>query len=226
MLDQKLTAPDTFVAYDVIVREARTRTRRTRLLQAGLVAAAAVAVITTGQLGGSMLDPLPPPAPDPVDEPTSSSTHASGVDGWDDVAGRWRTEPVSIPAMAEALAEDGYDGELEAQLGRLLPDVLDDPAGVPLTLTIRNGAATLQTASSPTEVLHDQWYSVDEPGTITLRPYVAPGGRSRFAVQREDTTISLRFLDSTVDTQKGIPTEVLLTALYTTVPFEWVGDGS
>ena len=47
MLDQRLPTPDTYTAYEVLVREARTRTRRTRLLQAGLVAAAAVAVVAT-----------------------------------------------------------------------------------------------------------------------------------------------------------------------------------
>lgn len=223
MLDQKLPPPDTFTAYEVIVHEARTRTRRARYVQAGLVAAAAVAVIVTGQLGGSPLDPTPTPAPTPapVDEPTSPATHASGVDGWDDVAGQWRTAPVSIDDMVEVLTEAGFDGDLENRLGRLLPDELDAPAGVPLTLTIRNGAATLQTAESPIEILHDQWYSVDEPGTVTLRPYAAPGGRSRFAVERRGDVLTWRLLDTTVGAQQGVASEMLLTALYMTVPFEW-----
>lgn len=236
MLDQKLPTPDTFTAYEVIVHEARTRTRRTRLVQLGLAAAATVVVVATGGFGDAELDlvpaPTPAPGPQPVDEPVDDRAeapsaepgHPSGVGGWGDLAGRWRSEPVSIPQMVDTLAGSGSGDDLAGMLDRLLPEEFDGSAGVPLLLTFKNGAATLHSDGAVVDGLHDQWYSVDEPGTVTLRPYVAPGGRSRFTVQRAGTTLTLTFLDTSVGAESGIPAEVMLEALYTTVPFERVGD--
>ena len=222
MLEQKLPTPDTGGAYEVIVREARTRTVQSRLLHGSLVAAAVVAVVVTGQLGGSGLDPVP--SPQPVDEPGVVEPSPSVVDGWGDLAGVWRTRPVSIADMAGALRARGYDGDLEAKLGRLLPPQLADPAGVPLTLTFARGNATVRTADAAELLVHDQWYEVDDVGTVTLHPYTAPGGRSRFAADLEDGTLELSLMDTNVAPEDGVPTDVLLQALYTTAPFTWVGE--
>ena len=120
MLDQQLPTPDTFTAYEEIVHEARTRTRRTRLFQAGLVAAAAVAVVVTGQLGGGGPDPTRP-AP-PVSDPSSGRT----VEGWQVVrptilSGTWRTpDKVSARDMAERVRGSGGPDEELAKRVQLL----------------------------------------------------------------------------------------------------------
>lgn len=222
MLEQKLPTPDTNAAYDEIVREARTRTVQSRLLHGSLVAAAVVAVVVTGQLGGSGLDPVP--APQPVDEPGVVLPSPSVVDGWGDLAGVWRTRPVSIADMAHGLRARGHDGDLEASLARVLPPQLADPAGVPLTLTFERGNASVRTADAAEVLVHDQWYEVDDVDEVTIHPYSAPGGRSRFATDLEDGTLALTFLDTSVGAEAGVPAAVLLQALYTTVPFEWAGE--
>lgn len=221
MLDQRLPTPDTSTTYEVIVREARTRTRRSRFLQGGLVAAAVLAVMATGRLGDA-LDPVPVPAP--VDEPGIVAPSPSVVDGWEDLAGVWRTPPVSLEDMVDALRERGYRGDVEDSLRALLPEQLADPAGVPLTLTFVRGNATVRTADAAELLVHDQWYEVDDVATVTLHPYSAPGGRSRFAADLEDGTLVLSLMDTTAEPEGGVPTEVLLQALYTTAPFTWVGE--
>ena len=219
MLDQRLPTPDTYTAYEVIVHEARTRSRRTRYLQGGLVAAAVVAVVATGRLGGTGLDPVP--APQPVDEP-SVSADPSVLDGWDDVAGVWRSEPVSIADMAEALEDDGRTSIVQQRLDRL-PDVFADPDGIPLVLTFDNGRATMHAVDGFDTVLDTQSYTVED-GVVTVRPLTAPGGRTRFAGEIKDGELTLRFLDTTVDSAPGGPEETLQSALYGTVPFTWIGE--
>lgn len=218
MLDQKLPTPDTYVAYEQIVHEARTRTVRTRFLQAGLVAAAVAVVVATGQIGGTGLDPSPAPAP--ADRATASApasvSPASGLDGWEDVAGTWVAEDVSIASMAGHLASLGRSGVAD-DLRRVLPPTFED--GVDLTVEFHLGRATL---SFDGVEMDSQNYAVEGDATLYLRPLVAPGGRSRFAARIEDDQLRLAFLDTTVPSRDGISEELLLAALYTSTPFERV----
>lgn len=217
MLDQKLPAPDTYTAYEVLVREARTRTRRARFLQAGLVAAAAAAVVATGQLGGTGLDPVPAPAP--VDRPSTSASAepATGLDGWEDVAGTWSARDVSVASMAAHLESLGRPGTAD-DLRRNLPRAFED--GVDLSLEFHLGRASLRADGDEID-LH--YYSVDEDGTLYLRPLTAPGGRARLAARIEGEQLRLVFLDTTVPS-RGVSEQLMVTALYTTVPFERVGS--
>lgn len=219
MLDQKLPTPDTYVAYEQIVREARTRTVRTRFLQAGLVAAAVVAVVATGRLDGTGLDPSPLPAP--ADRASASApasvSPASGLDGWEDVAGTWVAKDVSIASMAAHLESLGTEGA-EDDLRRALPRAFED--GVELELEFHLGRATL---SYDGIEMDSQNYAVEEDATLYLRPLVAPGGRSRFAAQIDGDRLRLEFLDTTVPSRGGISEELVLTALNTSAPFERTG---
>lgn len=222
MLDQRLPTADTYTAYEQIVHEARTRTRRTRLLHSGLLAAAVVAVVATGRVGGTGLDPAP--APGPVDRPSASApasvSPASGLDGWEDVAGTWIARDVSIASMAahlESLGTAGAAGELR----RVLPRSFED--GVDLRLEFHLGRANL---SYDGQEMDSQNYSVEEDATLYLRPLVAPGGRARLAATMagEPEQLRLEFLDTTVPSRNDISEELLVTALYTTTPFERTGS--
>lgn len=220
MLDQRLPTPDSVTAYEVIVREARTRTRRTRYLQAGLVAAAVAAVVVTGWFGGPGPDSAP--APQPVDEPTAGPLSAGAPHDWADVAGRWRSEPVSLADMAEALGDVGSTSIVRQRLDSL-PDVFADPEGVPLILTFDNGRAEVNAVDGRDTLLDEQSYSVED-GVVTVRPLVAPGGRTRFAAEIDDGTLTLTFLDTTVDAAPGGVEETMQSALLGTASFTWVGE--
>lgn len=217
MLDQRLPTPDTYTAYEVLVREARTRSRRTRFLQAGLVAAAAVAVVATGQLGGAGLDPAPAPAP--VDRPSTSASAepATGLDGWEDVTGTWSARDVSVASMAAHLESLGRPDTAD-ELRRNLPRTFED--GVDLSLEFHLGRASLSADGDEIDLHH---YSVEGDGTLYLRPLTAPGGRARLAARLEGDQLRLVFLDTTVP-PRGVSEQLMVTALYTTVPFERVGS--
>lgn len=222
MLDQRLPTPDTYTTYEQIVHEGRTRTRRARLVQTGLLAAAVVAVVATGQIGVPGTDPGPAtdsgPAATPVDRPGASAAAsvgpASGLDGWEDVAGTWTAKNVSIASMAAHLESLGIAGAAD-ELRRALPRAFVD--GVDLTLEFHLGRATLYYDGRE---MDSQNYSVEEGPTLYLRPLVAPGGRSRFAARIEGERLHLEFLDTTVPSRGGVSEEVMLTALTTSAPFE------
>jgi hypothetical protein len=220
MLDQQLPTPDTTTAYEEIVHEARTRTRRSRLVRAGLVAAAAVAVAVAVQLGGGAPDSAP--APQPVDEPTAAPPSVVIPDGWADVAGRWRSDPVTAREMAQAAGPAASTSIVRGQLAGL-PDVFDEPTGAPLVLTFDNGDAVLEAGDGTGTALDDQSYTVDR-GVLTLRPKTAPGGRTRFAAEIRDGTLTLELLDTTVDPAPGGAEAARLSALYGTVGFTWAGE--
>lgn len=222
MLDQRLPTPDTYTAYEQIVHEGRTRTRRARLVQTGLLAAAVVAIVATGQIGVPGTEPGPAVAP--VDRPDASvaasadsdsgSDSASGLDGWEDIAGTWTARNVSIASMAAHLESLGIAGAAD-ELRRALPRAFVD--GVDLTLEFHLGRATLHYDGRE---MDSQNYSVEEGATLYLRPLVAPGGRSRFAARIEGERLHLEFLDTTVPSHGDVSEEVMLTALNTSAPFE------
>ena len=225
MLDQRLPTPDTYQAYEQLVHEGRTRTRRARLVQTGLLAAAVVAVVASGQIGVPGADPGPAtdsgPAATPVDRPGASAAAsvgpASGLDGWEDVAGTWTAENVSIASMAAHLDAVGMTSA-EDELRRVLPRSFAD--GADLRLEFHLGRATLQADGEEIDLYN---YSVEEDATLFLRPLVAPGGRARFAALIEREQLRLRFLDTTVPS-RGISEELMMTVLYTTAPFERTGS--
>ncbi|HEX4978284.1 MAG TPA: hypothetical protein VFV40_10510 [Nocardioides sp.] len=212
MLDQKLPTPDTFATYDVLVREARTRTRRSRFLQAGLVAAAAVAVVATGRLGGPGLDPVPP---QPADSPSVSATPASGLDGWEDVAGTWATSAEVTTASIAASLEEHGQGDRLAELRQWLPPEFEE--GVTLSVEFHLGRADLRYDG---QEMDQQQYSVEEDATLYLRPLTAPGGRTRFAARLDGDQLRLVFLDTTVPSSYWASEELRMRALYTTAAFE------
>lgn len=222
MLDQRLPTPDTSTAYEQIVHEGRTRTRRARLVQTGLLAAAVVAVVASGQIGVPGTDPGPAsdagPAAVPVDRPGASTAAsvgpASGLDGWEDVAGTWTARNVSVASMVAHLDAVGTTGA-EAELRRVLPRSFAD--GADLRLEFHLGRATLQADGEEIDLYN---YSVEDDATLFLRPLVAPGGRARFAARIEAEQLRLRFLDTTVPSRDGISEELMMRALYTTVPFQ------
>lgn len=221
MLDQRLPTPDTYTAYEQIVHEGRTRTRRARVVQTALLAAAVVAIVASGQIGVPGTDPGPAAAP--VDRPDASvaasadsasgSDSASGLDGWEDIAGTWTARDVSIASMAAHLESLGIGGAAD-ELRRTLPRPFVD--GVDLSLEFRLGYATLRYDGRE---MDRQSYAVED-GILYLRPQFAPGGRSRFSAEIEGEQLRLEFVDTTVPSHGDVSEEVILTALNTSAPFE------
>jgi len=215
MLDQKLPPPDTDSAYDQIVHGAQTETTRQRSVITGLAAAAAVAAVLVWTSPG-----IPDARPDvgPVDDPTASAPAFMRVDQAADMAGTWRSRgPVEIGAMAAQVASSGATTEdLRRVFGRHF-----DPPGVGLEIRFAGGFAYLQAGG---EEIDWRTYSVDEDGTVWLRPMTSPGGHSRFTAVIKDGLLHLRFVDTNVPLYDGVREEVIVGALYTTVPFERVPD--
>ncbi len=221
MLDQKLPTPDTSTAYEEIVHEARTRTRRTRLFQGGLVAAAAVAVVVTGQLGGGAPDLTRPALP--VGDPSSGET----AEGWQVVrptilSGTWRTpDKVSARDMAERVR--GY-GEYRKYLSGFsrLPGLEGD--GARLTLTFRNAEVKLS-VGKPSETNFIDWQHYELHGdTVYYRPLTGSGGRTTYTVDVSGDRLELAFVATNVDpVDAGLGEAPMQTGLYTTSVFERVG---
>ena len=220
MLDQKLPTPDTFTAYEELVHEARTRTRRTRLFQGGLVAAAAVAVVVTAQLGGGAPDSTRPAQP--VGDPSPGKS----VEAWQVVrptilSGTWRTpDKVSAREMAERVR--GY-GEYRRYLRGFsgIPGLEGD--GARLTLTFRNAEAKLS-VGEPSETNFIDWQNYELDGdTVYYRPRTGSGGRTTYTAEVSGDRLELTFVATNVDpVDEGLEEAPMQTGLYTTSVFERV----
>ena len=213
MLDQKLPPPDTDSAYDQIVHGAQTETTRRRGVVTGLAAAAAVAAVLVWTDGG-----IPGARPDvgPVHDPTVPALVV--VNEAADIAGTWRSQaPVRVGVMAAHVAASGGT---TPDLRRIFGGSFDPPGAM---LEVRFAGGFVYLRADGVEI-DRRSYSVDADGTVWVRPMMAPGGRSRFTAVIKGDLLHLRFVDTNVPPYDGVREEVVVGALYTTVPFQRVPE--
>lgn len=211
MIGQQLASPDTDFAYDVVVQGAEERATRHRVVTGALgLAAASVVAVAALQYD---VDISSGPAPtNPASQSPSGGSQALSLAS---VQGFWQAPSVSFGEMADNLREHG----LGHWVGPLREDFTGQPASE-LLLHFNDSESRLRLDGAQIDFQTVR----SEQGVLVLSATTAPGGRTRFTGMVEDGALKLTFLDTTERGFAGIPAKVYQIALYTTAPFEYLGD--
>jgi hypothetical protein len=157
-----------------------------------------------------------PAGTSPSEEPNSATQ--SSPEEATELAGTWRTSPITIERMTRTLREQGL-GEWVARFEQNAP-VSDRPTV--LVLEVRDGAWDLYgqpRGGQREEIDYDAQYKVD--GETVVVSHEGDSNTYRWAV--EDEALRLTWLDTTYGRNKGIPEQVFQRALYMTADFRRAG---
>jgi hypothetical protein len=181
-----------------------------------LVLIGALAALAFGPAACGGDDDGEPAATAPSEKPKSATE--SSPEEAAELAGTWRTSPITIDEMTRTLREQGL-GQWVARFERNAP-VSDRPTV--LVLEIRDGDWDLygqQRGGPREEIDYDAQAEVD--GDTVVVSHEGDSNTYRWVVEGE--SLKLTWLDTTYGPNKGIPEQVFQRALYMTADFRRAG---
>lgn len=207
MIEQRLPDTDTQAGYDVVVHEASFRNLRQRALvvAVGAVAAGGLAVSALQAVGGSDVSPAPSRPAQVTGQVEDRPVRLEGT---------WRSVPVTADQLVDRLRTIGH-GYRSGRLRYALPDGLHR-----LTLTFDHGSAALTMGGV---VVDRQTYTVNDDVLVFTGVRAYPG-RTTYTFDVERNTLTFTFFGTTEHPTRGVPGMQYQLALYTSVPFEHVGQ--
>ena len=156
------------------------------------------------------------PAETSSEKPNSTTESSSGEPA--ELAGTWRTSPITVDEMTRTLREQGL-GEWVARFEQNAP--ISGPPTV-LVLEIRDGGWDLYgrpRGGQREEIDYDAEYEVN--GDIVVVSHEGDSNTYRWAVKGEN--LELTWLETTYGRNNGIPEQVFQRALYMTADFQRAG---